>query len=83
MISYDESLDAFPMNKKESVPGVFVQYTYADTSKITIVAGIRADYHNLYGTLITPRLHLRYVIIPKLTLRGIGRKGLQVSEYPG
>jgi outer membrane receptor for ferrienterochelin and colicin len=77
---YEESLDALPMNKKESVPGAFIQYTYADTSKVTIVAGIRTDYHNLYGTLITPRLHLRYVIVPKLILRGSIGKGYRSAN---
>jgi len=72
---YNEELNSLLMNKTESVPGLFVQYTYADTAKITVVAGIRTDYHNLYGTLITPRVHVRYVIAPKLTLRGSAGKG--------
>lgn len=72
---YNEELNSLLMNKTESVPGLFVQYTYADTAKITIVAGIRADYHNMYGTLITPRVHVRYMIAPKLTLRGSVGKG--------
>jgi outer membrane cobalamin receptor len=72
---YNEELNSLLMNKRESVPGLFVQYTYADTAKITIVAGIRTDYHNLYGTLVTPRVHVRYVIAPKFTLRGSAGKG--------
>ena len=26
----------------------------------TLVAGLRGDYNNLYGTFVTPRLHLKY-----------------------
>ena len=74
---YDESLDATLFGRKESVPGMFIQYTYADTSRITVVAGIRTDYHNLYGTYITPRLHLRYVVTPHITFRASAGKGFR------
>jgi outer membrane receptor for ferrienterochelin and colicin len=77
---YDEQLDTIPLGRKESVPGLFVQYTYADTSNITIIAGIRADFHNLYGTLITPRLHLKYNISPAVTLRASAGKGFRASN---
>jgi outer membrane receptor for ferrienterochelin and colicins len=77
---YEEHLNTLPLNRKESVPGMFMQYTYADTSDITIVAGIRADHHNLFGTLITPRLHIRYVIGPKLTLRVSTGKGYRYGN---
>jgi len=78
--NYDERLDDTPFNKKESVPGAFVQYTYADTAKITVVAGIRADYHNLYGTLFTPRVHLRYVVAPKIIMRASAGKGYRSAN---
>ena len=74
---YDESLDATLFGRKESVPGIFIQYTYADTSRITVVAGIRTDYHNLYGTYVTPRIHLRYVVTPRITFRASAGKGFR------
>lgn len=77
---YDERLDAAPFGKKESVPGVFVQYTYADTSKVTIVAGVRADHHNLYGKLFTPRVHARYKIAHGLILRASAGKGYRSAN---
>ncbi len=78
--NYEERLDDTPFNKMESVPGGFVQYTYADTAKITVVAGIRTDYHNLYGTLITPRIHLRYVIAPQIIMRASAGKGYRSAN---
>jgi outer membrane cobalamin receptor len=77
---YDEQLDADLFGKKESVPGAFVQYTYADTSRITIVAGMRTDQHNLYGTLFTPRLHVRYQITHGLILRASAGKGYRSAN---
>lgn len=72
---YDEHLEDTPFLRKETVPGAFLQYTYADTAKVTVVAGIRADRHNLYGTLITPRVHIRYVPVSWLTIRASTGKG--------
>lgn len=77
---YNEQLDSSPFDKKESVPGVFVQYTYADTSKITIVAGMRVDNHNLYGTLLTPRIHLRYELSQGIILRASLGKGYRSAN---
>jgi outer membrane receptor for ferrienterochelin and colicin len=77
---YDESLDATPYKRFESVPGIFMQYTYADTSRITVVAGVRADFHNVYGTFITPRIHLRYVLAPRVILRASAGKGYRSAN---
>lgn len=77
---YDEQLDSNPFGKKESVPGAFIQYTYSDTSKITIVAGVRSDHHNLYGNLFTPRFHLRYKIADGLILRASAGKGYRSAN---
>ncbi|MCU0473481.1 MAG: TonB-dependent receptor [Bacteroidales bacterium] len=77
---YDEQLDALTLGRNESVPGLFAQYTYTDSAKLTVVAGIRADFHNLYGTLITPRVHMRYVINPALTLRFSAGKGYRAGN---
>ena len=47
--------------REERVPGVFFQYTggFFD-NRFTLMLGLRYDYHNLYGSLWTPRAHLVY-----------------------
>lgn len=77
---YVEKLDNQDMLRTESVPGVFFQYSYLDTARITLVAGLRADFHNLYGTLITPRFHVRYEPIDKITLRATAGKGYRSTN---
>ena len=72
--NYYEELLADTMLRKESVPGAFAQYTF-DTEKFTAIAGIRSDFHNLHGTLVTPRLHLRYTPIAHLVFRASIGKG--------
>ncbi len=59
----------------ESVPGVFLQYTYTDSARVTLLAGVRYDFYRNYGAQFTPRLHLRYEITPHMTLRASAGKG--------
>ncbi|HNJ57583.1 MAG TPA: TonB-dependent receptor [Chitinophagaceae bacterium] len=47
-------------NRKELVPGAFFEYTYTVTPNLSLIAGIREDYHNNFGWITTPRLHVKY-----------------------
>ncbi len=70
-----ETITAIDAETVESVPGVFMQYTYTDSAKMTLLAGIRYDFYRNHGAQFTPRLHLRYEITPHLTLRASAGKG--------
>ncbi len=59
----------------ESLPGVFLQYTYTDSAKMTLLAGVRYDFYSNHGAQFTPRIHLRYELTPKMTLRASAGKG--------
>ncbi len=61
----------------ESVPGVFLQYTYTDSAKMTLLAGVRYDFYNDHGAAFTPRIHLRYEVTPALTFRASAGKGFR------
>lgn len=77
---FDEMLNNGKLERTEKVPGLFLQYSYIDTARVTIVAGIRADFHNLYGTIITPRVHLRYELSDRTTLRANVGKGYRSTN---
>jgi outer membrane receptor for ferrienterochelin and colicins len=72
---YDESFDGINFSRNESRPGIFAEYTYSPTNVLTIVPGARVDFHNLYGTFFTPRLHIKYNIDENTTLRTSAGKG--------
>ena len=60
---YDKYNEDYNLNsyvRKEIVPGTFFEYTYTPNDKWSVVAGIRGDNNNLYGSFITPRLNIRY-----------------------
>ena len=60
---------------KETTTGAYVQYTYNLDSKLTAMAGIRADHSNLYGTFFTPRFHVKYAPNEIVSLRISAGKG--------
>lgn len=60
--------------RQEIIPGIYYEYTYSPKDKFTLLLGARTDFHNLYGTYFTPRLHSRYQISENTTIRAaIGR----------
>jgi outer membrane receptor for ferrienterochelin and colicins len=74
---YDESFDSLNFNRNESRPGIFAEYTYSPINTLTIVPGARIDFHNLYGTFFTPRLHIKYSIDENTTFRASAGKGFR------
>lgn len=76
----DESFNRQNFNRLESVGGVFTEYAYNFKEKFNLVAGLRADYHSLYGLFFTPRLHLRYAFTPSSVLRFSGGKALRTAN---
>lgn len=84
---YNELYKGTRMVRSESVPGAFFEYTYNNLDKFVLVAGGRADFHNLYGTQWTPRLHMKYNLTSQTALRASAGKGFRVAnplaEYYG
>lgn len=71
---YQESFADSTFNRTEIIPGGYFEYSYLPGDQFTLVAGGRIDFHNMFGIYATPRLHLRYELGEKTTLRGsIGR----------
>ncbi|WP_462248750.1 TonB-dependent receptor [Ekhidna sp.] len=71
---FDEVYADSAFSRQEIVPGLYYEYTYSRGDKFTLLAAARTDFHNLYGTYITPRLHTRYQFSESTTIRAaIGR----------
>ncbi len=63
-----------------NVPGAYFEYTFDNLKNWTWVAGFRADYHNQYGFLFTPRLHGKYRLTPQATARFSVGRGVRTPE---
>jgi outer membrane receptor for ferrienterochelin and colicin len=79
--NYDELLRIGNFRRVENSFGGFFEYAYDNIDDFSLTAGLRIDTHNLLGTFVTPRLHIRYVPWEKATLRvsaGQGRKSANI-----
>ncbi len=95
-IQIDEINERVPINKSaefgriyrtEKVPGAFFEFTWSPAPTFSMIGGIRTDYHNMFGTFITPRLHAKWDITDKTTLRASAGRGQRtanpIAENPG
>jgi len=58
---FDELVNTTTYDRRENSFGGFFEYAFDNLNDFSLTAGIRLDTHNLLGTFVTPRLHLRYV----------------------
>ncbi len=63
------------IRENETTPGVYAQYTFTPSSNFTGMAGLRYDHSSLYGSMVTPRLHLRWNPMDALSLHASAGKG--------
>lgn len=84
--NYDESYKDLTsdtdttLRRKELVPGLYYEYTYKPSEKMSLVLGGRTDYHNLYGLYFTPRLHSKYQLAENTTMRLAIGKGYRTPN---
>jgi len=72
---YEEEFETQSFDRVERTPGAFFEYTLKPNANFTLVAGLRGDYHNLYGAFASPRLHVRYALSETLVARALAGSG--------
>lgn len=80
---YSESVDDSAFSRIESVPGAYAEYTYGgdcESIRLGLIAGGRIDYHNLFGWLFTPRVHIKYNFTPEVILRASAGRGYRTPN---
>ncbi|MFA6470257.1 MAG: TonB-dependent receptor [Bacteroidota bacterium] len=77
---YDETFTHMRYERTERVPGAFFEYTYSPDEEFSMIAGLRADHHNLFGTFFTPRLHLRYSPQEDWVFRAVAGRGQRTTN---
>ena len=71
---FDELVNANNFSRNENSLGAFFEYAFDNLENFSLTAGLRIDTHNLLGTFVTPRLHVRYVPWEKGVFRAsVGR----------
>ncbi|MEM6965581.1 MAG: TonB-dependent receptor [Bacteroidota bacterium] len=95
---FDEMLNDMDVSRTESVPGVYVEYSYTPlvgkaceseeekaeqnkfVNKFGAVVGMRLDQHNLFGTLFTPRVNLKYNFSTESVVRISAGRGYRTAN---
>lgn len=78
--NYDERYNDSAFKRMESVPGIFAEYNFERLNSFSLLLGLRGDYHNLYGTFINPRAHLKINLAPVSVLRFSVGRGMRVAN---
>lgn len=68
-------------SEHEAVAGAYAQYTYNLDERLVAMAGLRYDWSDLYGSMLTPRMHLRYNPTADLSLHASAGRGYR-SPHP-
>ena len=79
-LSHDALLTPARINSHEATPGGYAQYTLNLDSKLIAMAGVRLDHSNLYGTMFTPRCHIRYTPSEYVSLHASAGKGYRSPQ---
>ncbi len=64
----------------ETTPGGYAQYTFNRHNRLIVMAGLRVDRSNVYGTFVTPRFHLKWQPNDVFTLRLSAGKGYRSPQ---
>ena len=76
---YKEAFRDSSFGRTERMPGIFAEYT-RQREDVTLVAGVRADANDLYGTAVSPRLHAKFDLGPLTTARVSAGYGFRTAN---
>ena len=77
---FDENFADSAFSRTEVVPGIYYEYTFKPGDQFTLVAGARTDFHNLYGTYFTPRIHTKFKLGENTHLRMAAGRGYRTPN---
>ena len=67
-------------NTDDKVIGAYAEYTYTLDDKISLVAGLRADYSSQFGWQVAPRASFKYSFTDRTVLRLTGGRGFRTPQ---
>lgn len=78
---YSEFLDEADFSRKEIMPGAYAEYVFSGVEGLGLIAGLRVDHHNQFGTFITPRLNLKYNFNENQVVRLSAGRGVRSAQF--
>lgn len=78
----DPALSPARQIDRETTPGGYAQYTYNLDSRLILMAGLRYDHSSVYGSMLTPRAHIKWNLLDgALSIHGSAGRGYR-SPHP-
>ena len=74
------AVDPDTLRRTEHVPGAYLETTWNGNPRSSVVAGLRVDRHNLWGTVVTPRIHARWSVTEQTSLKLVGGTGFRTPN---
>ncbi|HRK03658.1 MAG TPA: TonB-dependent receptor [Chlorobiota bacterium] len=74
----NEGVDTVRYIRQEHEGGAFAELTIEPIPLVTVVAGLRVDAHNLYGTRVVPRIHTKWTATESTNIRLSAGRGWRV-----
>ena len=78
---YVERVNGYLFKRVDHNMGGFFEFSHDNNDNFSWIAGVRVDFHNNFGSFLTPRVHLRYVPLKEFVIRlstGSGRKAANI-----
>ena len=79
-LEHDTSIEPWRWRSHETVTGAYAQYTFNADSKLLLMGGARYDYSSVYGSMFTPRVHMRWNINDNLTWNLSAGRGFRAAH---
>lgn len=67
-------------DRVEHVPGLYAEATYEPTKELTILGGLRNDWHSLFGSRLVPRAHIKWNLSQRSVIRASMGRGWRVPS---
>lgn len=85
---YQEFVDESDISRTEHKTGAFAEYTYKGENftaadwwtEMGLILGLRADYHNQFGLLVTPRMNFKFNFTEDAVVRVSGGRGYRTAN---
>ncbi len=71
---------AYSPERVERVPGAFVEYTWKGNERLSVIAGLRYDHHNMFDPFISPRLHARWSLTENISWKVAAGRGYRTQN---
>ena len=70
----------YGVEREEQVPGVFAEYTWSGNERWSVIGGVRYDQHNMFGGMLSPRLHARWSVTENVSWKLAAGRGFRTPN---